>query len=64
MAILRVNGKWKINQKNINDCFGYEKQYFISFLKYMKESKESEELFEKSNFKISKDKNYQFKNLG
>ena len=60
MAILRVQGKWKINEKSIVDCFGFEKNYFISFLKYMESSKNSE-VKEKSNFKISKEQNYQFK---
>lgn len=62
IRINKSNGFWLVNNKRLNDCFGYEKDFFVSFLKFMNYENDLKitETFlnPKNNFKKH---NYQFK---
>lgn len=43
MVITKNNATWMVNGKKLNDCFGFERDFFISFLRFMTHEKSLEE---------------------
>lgn len=61
-TIEKINGRWLVNKKPISECYGYEVDFFLAFLKFMKFPKE--EVRKKTNGTNKKIFNYKYLNNG
>jgi hypothetical protein len=62
MVITKNNATWMVNGKKLNECFGFERDFFISFIRFMTHEKSLEEYEPTKKTLNLKRHNYKFTN--
>lgn len=60
-TIEKINGRWVVNKKLITECYGFEVDFFLAFLRFMQYPQDEKQT--KSLVINKKDFNYKFKHL-